>query len=48
MTFDYDALMSTSVTDEPCQYTEKDAMLYAMGVGFGSDQIGRASCRERV
>jgi acyl dehydratase len=39
MTIDYDALLATSVSDEPFQYTEKDAMLYAMGVGFGSDPL---------
>jgi len=39
MTIDYDALMSISVIDEPFQYTEKDAMLYAMGVGFGADPL---------
>lgn len=37
MSINYDALMSTSVLDEPIQYTEKDTMLYAIGVGFGSD-----------
>ena len=37
MPIHYDALMATSVSDEPFQYTEKDAMLYAIGVGFGSD-----------
>lgn len=37
MPINYEALMATTVTDEPFQYTEKDAMLYALGVGFGSD-----------
>jgi len=42
MTIDYDKLMSITVTDESYQYTEKDAMLYAMGVGFGSDPLNRS------
>ena len=37
MTINYDELMSTSVLDEPVEYTEHDAMLYALGVGLGSD-----------
>lgn len=39
MTIDYDALLATSVSDEPFQYTEKDTMLYAIGIGFGSDPL---------
>jgi acyl dehydratase len=39
MPINYDALMSTSVLDEPYEYTEKDTMLYAIGVGFGSDPV---------
>jgi len=41
MAIDYDALMATRVDDELCVYTEKDAMLYALGVGFGSDPLDR-------
>lgn len=39
MTIDYDALLATSISDDPFQYTEKDTMLYAIGVGFGSDPL---------
>ena len=39
MAIDYDALMEKKVEDELCVYTEKDAMLYALGVGFGSDPL---------
>lgn len=37
MPINYDDLMSTSILDEPFEYTEKDTMLYALGVGFGGD-----------
>lgn len=39
MPINYDELMSTSVLDEPFEYTEKDTMLYAIGVGFGRDPL---------
>ncbi len=39
MPINYDDLMSTSILDEPSEYTEKDTMLYAIGVGFGSDPM---------
>ena len=39
MPIDYDALMATALTDDPFEYTEKDAMLYAIGIGFGSDPM---------
>jgi len=41
MPIDYDALLATSLSDEPFQYTEKDTMLYAIGVGFGSDPLNQ-------
>jgi acyl dehydratase len=41
MPINYDALMATSISDEPCEYSEKDTMLYALGVGFGNDPLDR-------
>jgi len=35
MAIDFDALHAAGVTDEPCRYDERDAMLYALGLGFG-------------
>lgn len=42
MPINYDALLATAITDESFAYTEKDAMLYAIGVGFGSDPLNRS------
>ncbi|NOX69849.1 MAG: 3-alpha,7-alpha,12-alpha-trihydroxy-5-beta-cholest-24-enoyl-CoA hydratase [Gammaproteobacteria bacterium] len=41
MSIDYDALMAMRVDDELCEYTDKDALLYALAVGFGSDPLDR-------
>ncbi len=41
MSIDYDALMATRVDDEICEYTDKDALLYALAVGFGSNPLDR-------
>jgi acyl dehydratase len=41
MPIDYDKLMATRVTDLPCSYTQKDSMLYALGIGFGADPLDR-------
>lgn len=41
MAIDYDALMATRVDDEVCEYTDKDALLYALAVGFGSNPLDR-------
>ena len=41
MPIDYDALMATRVDDEVCEYTDKDALLYALAVGFGSNPLDR-------
>lgn len=39
MPIDYDALKTTAQSDQPLQYTKKDTMLYAIGVGFCSDPL---------
>ena len=39
MPLNYDALMGTRCTDEPSNYDDTDTMLYALGVGFGSDPM---------
>ncbi len=37
MPLNYDALMGTRMADKPTIYNDRDSMLYALGVGFGSD-----------
>jgi acyl dehydratase len=39
MPINYESLMSICVDDQPISYTDSDAMLYALGVGFGSDPL---------
>src|SRR5690606_29404248 len=34
---DYQTLMRAAVEDQPVSYTDRDAMLYALGVGFCSN-----------
>ncbi|MEX2126307.1 MAG: MaoC/PaaZ C-terminal domain-containing protein [Woeseia sp.] len=36
MSISYESLIATAVENQPISYTDKDAMLYALGVGFGS------------
>jgi hypothetical protein len=36
---DYDALMSRKFPDVEHSYTEKDCILYALGLGLGSDPL---------
>lgn len=31
----FDALLAAGVTDQPCRYDDRDAILYAFGTGFG-------------
>lgn len=39
MPLNYDALMDTTIADEPSSYDDTHTMLYALGVGFGSDPM---------
>lgn len=39
MPIDHQSLLATELTDMPASYTEQDVMLYALGVGFGSDPL---------
>ena len=41
MPLDYDALLASTIEDEPFGYSEQDSMLYALGVGFGEDAADR-------
>ena len=37
MPLNYDSLMALSAVDTPCNYTARDARLYALACGFGND-----------
>lgn len=39
MTINYDKLMALSAVDVPCDYDDRDSLLYAIGVGFGADPL---------
>jgi acyl dehydratase len=39
MTLNYEKLMELDAVDVPCNYTERDSLLYALGVGFGADPL---------
>jgi len=41
MPLNYDALMATSVLDLPMSYSDSEAILYALGIGMGSDPLDR-------
>lgn len=41
MPIDYESLMALAVEDQAVSYTDSDAMLYALGVGFGSNPLDR-------
>lgn len=42
MPIDHESLMSAAVADVPFSYTEHDAILYALGIGCGSDPLDPA------
>jgi acyl dehydratase len=42
MAIDYDKLMALKIADAEHSYTEKDTMLYALGIGMGHDPTDRA------
>lgn len=39
MPIDYDALKAVASCDQPVSYRERDAMLYAIGIGFGGNPL---------
>lgn len=39
MSINYESLLAIGVEDQAIGYTDNDAMLYALGVGFGSDPL---------
>lgn len=41
MPIDYKSLMTASVADVPVSYSDRDTMLYALALGFGSDALDR-------
>lgn len=42
MAIHYETARALTSTDEPFSYTERDTMLYALGVGMGADPMNRA------
>lgn len=45
MAIDYDVLMAWPFPDIEQTYTEKDTILYALGIGFGADPLDRGQLR---
>ncbi len=41
MPIDFESLMTASVADVPVSYSDRETMLYALGLGFGSDALDR-------
>ena len=39
MAIDYDKLLALKIPEAEHSYTDKDAMLYALGVGLGHDPL---------
>ncbi|MGH6876032.1 MAG: MaoC/PaaZ C-terminal domain-containing protein [Rhizomicrobium sp.] len=42
MAIDYDEIMQLQSTGNPFSYTDRDTMLYALGIGFGRDPLNEA------
>jgi acyl dehydratase len=42
MAINYDAIMQLKASDRPFSYTDRDTMLYALGIGFGRDPLNEA------
>jgi acyl dehydratase len=42
MAIKYEELMQLKATDRPFSYTDRDTMLYALGIGFGRDPLNEA------
>ena len=45
MTIDYDALLNWPFPEVEQTYTEKDTILYALGVGLGNDPLDERQLR---
>ena len=45
MAIDYDKLLSLEVVEREHTYTERDTMLYALGVGVGADPVDKEALR---
>jgi acyl dehydratase len=41
MPINYEQLMAIRMYDLPCGYTQRDSMLYALGIGFGTNPLDR-------
>jgi len=42
MAINYDEIMQLKASDRPFRYTDRDTMLYALGIGFGRDPLNEA------
>src|SRR5262249_33597141 len=42
MAINYDEVMQLTASDRPFSYTDRETMLYALGIGFGRDPLNEA------